>query len=370
MRSPILRTVACPLACPLLLAVTAACMKAEDGASTSALSRRTPVPTLPPATGKTPPPFKACEDSQNVFTTVDTWTLRYNSQWAANVLVTLVDPNNPNSLIFTHPTKELADKRIISEEACIPAASGNTTIDRAYPIVGGVNLFTKPPHRACPGSKSQTAEEYRYVFVMKDKKYIAVSKGTDGCSAQKQNTPGNCYLWGVVEGNRVITINNACIAGYNIYDRVGGVVSKKICGTQNEVQIQGQPYPAGFILLHEPFQGWQKQTHDCQTPPPPAPPRPPTDPTPFVTPQQQPTPGQMPTTPPSNLPTPAQTPFDRNSLPTPNPQPSPTCNVWQKNGCYDGWTQDTLPPPTVPPQPQQQMPPSGTPVPPTIWYKK
>ncbi|MCA2961809.1 MAG: hypothetical protein IOD12_16285 [Silvanigrellales bacterium] len=380
MRSPLLRLNASPLAGLLLFSVAAACVRGKDGADTAAISRRTPVPTIPPTTGKTPPTFKACEDTQNTFTNVDTWTLRYNSQWAANVIVTLVDPNNPNSLVFTHPTKDLADKRVISEDNCIPLVTENTTIDTSYPIIGGVNLFSKTPNLACPGSKAQVTDDYRYVFVMKEKKYIAVSKGADGCSAQKQSVPGNCYLWGEVNGNRVTTINNACIAGYNIYDKAGGIVSKKLCGTDSAVQIQGQPYPAGFILIHEPFPGWQKQTHNCQNPGTPLPPKEPT-PTQPQAPQPTLTPAPLPTTwaTPGIPPSPGKMPPGTQQLPTPAAQatpviapPKPTCDVWRKGDCYDGWTKGHLPSPTVPPQQQQQQQQQQMPTDSgrSIWYKK
>jgi|GEM_PF-4623599 len=366
----------------VLLSVASACVKKQDGADTQSAGRRTPVPTpsLPAGGKSTPPPYRACEDTQNTFTTVDTWTVRYNSTWASNVIITLSDATNPTSLVFTHPTKELARKQII-EDGCFDSAKDDTLVDKSYPVIGGVNLFNKSAP-ACPGGKSLESD-YRYVFVQRDKKYIAVSKGADGCSEAKLSTPGNCYLWGVVEGTHVYLHNNACLAGYNIFSKTGGVAQKLACGTGATKNVVGESYPAGFILIHEPFPGWAKTTGDCKAPPTPGTPLPPRDPTPFktITPSPDATKGSTPpptgtmppggVTPGGKIPTPAPTtPSQPPALP-PVAQPTPPCDPWVKGSCFDGFDNPSAPPPNQ----QQQVPPPSDPTPiPTqdrpIWYKK
>jgi hypothetical protein len=390
---------------PVLVVAAVACVRKDQGAAAEGVKRSAPIPTPTQPPGKpTAPPIQACVDSKNTFTTVDCWTVRYNAQWSSNVIVTLRDPKIASSIQFVHPTKALADKRVISEESCVPAQPDHTIIDKGYPVVAGVNLFDLAQQAAKPGSAPSQNDAYQYVFVETDRKYIAVARGEKGCSTENQKTPGNCYIWGVVEGNRVTTINNACIAGYDVHDREGGVIDKNVCGTDQRVKVQGQSYPAGFVVMHgDKLPDWQKRSPECK---PPSTPRPPTDPTPLPTPTATPGVTVTPSVTPSPTPTPTFTPIPpkgigpdpvvpspwiKPGLPSKGQAPStgatpvyapptPVCDVWTKGGCYDGWANKGAPPPEQQqPQPKpsptidKSIPPPSKTLPPpdkSIWHKK
>jgi hypothetical protein len=309
-----------------LMAVTSlgfafwSCVKVDPNAETSGVRKKIVPPPKEPTKGPFPevPVKNACDIGCNVTTTVDDWTVQYQPGWGANVLVTLVDPNNPASLVFTHPTQELARKSIVTEAPCVEA-NGDSLLDKNYPVVDGVNLFSQV--------SAQGSGSYKHVFINTDKKYIAVANGDDGCSPANQNKPGSCYVWGEVQGSRVILIQNSCIAGYTIQARTTGLGQKKICNSNNTINVQGQVYPAAFVLIHDPFRPLNKDEVCKQQP----------QPTPtYVPPIDDPTPKQPPVPP---EPTPTVTAIPPTVIPTQSPSPAPSpCPVWTKDGCKGQWT--------------------------------
>jgi hypothetical protein len=309
----------------------------------------------------------ACDDPRNSFTQTDDWTLRYFPKWAREpILVGLGSADDPNSVFFSHLKEDLANSEITSSSSCYDASKGTSKLTKTAPVVAGVNLFNKG-QPGCPGGKVVDGD-FRYVFMQyQGKKHIAVSKGAEGCSDRNFALPGNCFIWGVVEDTKITLTRNSCVGGYLIYDRIQGLKSKPVCGTNQNIDQGGQVFPQGFVLIREPTTTWA-QSFGCQ-----APKQPPivvqtafptVAPTAISSPSPIPTggPGTKPT-PPKDVVTPIATPtYTPTYVPTPIPSatpviviPKPNCNPWIKKSCYDGWVQQG-PNPTeqiqIPPYPQ------------------